>query len=428
MADSALCTTGRLQGRSDDAWRDEQPGRIIRARERSRSSRLNLSPMGLYYGDYASPFAFIFSLAQLYSWSGDRQLLLKHYDVARRILDWAANSGDIDGDGYLEYKTRSSGGPKHQGWRDAENAVVNEDGTQVGTPIATCEIQGYWFAAQQIMAVLSAVAGRFGDAAAYWKASRALKERFNRDFWMPDQQCVALGLDPDKQQIRAVTSNAAQTLTTGIVRNDYLRSLVQRLFAPDMFSGWGIRTLSTNNPAYNPLSYHLGTVWPVENATLLFGLKRFGFEQEVHRLARALYDLAVIWRGHRIPECIGGYSREESNGPGAYPQANAPQTWNQSVFPILLQTILGILPVAPLRLLTVYPVLPDWLPEITLRNLRVGEASITLRFRRAQNGATTYEVLEKRGTLRVIKQAPIESLSAGVWDRLGILAREVEAA
>jgi glycogen debranching enzyme len=255
-----------------------------------------------------------------------------------------------------------------------------------------------------------------------------LKERFNHDFWMPNENCVALGLDPDKRQIRSVTSNAGQTLTTGILKQEYLPHLVKRLFKPDMFSGWGIRTLSTENPAYNPLSYHLGSIWPVENATLLFGLKRFGFEHEVDILAKALYELAQMWRGHRIPECIGGYSRDITGHPGAYPQANTPQTWNQSVFPILIQTILGIIPVAPLNLLTVYPVLPDWLPELTLRNLKVADASLTLRFRRKENGRTTYELLEKHGSLRVIKQPPIESLTAGIWDRLGILTKEVKAA
>jgi glycogen debranching enzyme len=225
-----------------------------------------------------------------------------------------------------------------------------------------------------------------------------------------------------------VSSNAAQTLTTGIVSKEKLFPLVARLFQPDMFSGWGIRTISTHNPAYNPLSYHLGSVWPVENATFLFGLKRYGFEKEVDRLATALYDLARIWRGHRIPECVGGYNRTEARHPGAYPQANAPQTWNQSVFPILIQTLLGILPLAPAHSLSVYPVLPEWLPEITVRNLRVGDASVTIRFLRTRHGSSKFEVLEKKGTLHVIAQPPIESRTAGIWDRLVALFIDSRAA
>jgi glycogen debranching enzyme/short-subunit dehydrogenase len=428
MGDSILSTMSRLQGIRHDAWRDEQPGRIIRGHQRSPLAKLNINPMELYYGDYASPFAFIFTLAQLYAWSGEKSRLDKHFDVARRILDWARDFGDIDGDGYLEYQTLSPEGPKHQGWRDAHNAIVYPDGTQVDTPIATCELQGYWFAAQQLMAVASAVLGRFGDASAYWRGAAELKARFNRDFWMPDENCVALGLDRSKKQIRVVASNAAQTLTTGIVESAKLHALVTRLFQPDMFSGWGIRTISTHNPAYNPLSYHLGSVWPVENGTFLFGLKRFGFEREVEILAHALYDLGLLWRGHRIPECVGGYSRSEARYPGAYPQANAPQTWNQSVFPILVQTLLGILPVGALNLLSVYPVMPDWLPEITIRNLRVGDAAISLRFWRDKNGASKWQILEKRGTLHLITQPSIDSLTAGIWDRLGAVVQRPKAA
>jgi glycogen debranching enzyme len=428
LADSILTTLGRLQGTRHDPSRDEQPGRIIRGRQHSPLARLNFNTSGLYYGDYASPFAFIFTLAQLYAWSGDKRYLEKHFDAARRILDWAARYGDIDHDGYLEYKTLSPDGPKHQGWRDAQNAVVYPDGTQVETPIATCEIQGYWFAAQQIMAVLSAVRGNLGDAFQYWSDASLLKKRFNRDFWMPHQNCVALGLDPFKRQIQVVSSNAAQTVTTGIVVAENLPLLVERLFEPDIFSGWGIRTISTHNPAYNPLSYHLGSVWPVENATFLFGLKRFGFEKELARLSKALYDLALTWRHYRIPECVGGYSRSEAQHPGAYPQANAPQTWNQSVFPILIQSLLGILPLASAKLLSVYPVLPDWLPEVTIRNLRVADATVSIRFWRTEHGTSKFEVADKKGNLHVIAQPPIESRTAGIWDRLASLFNESKAA
>lgn len=421
LAENILCAVGRLQGTRDDPWRDEQPGRTPRGVQRGPLARLGVTPMGRYYGDYAGPFAFLFTLAQLYAWSGDEALVRQHFDEARRILDWARERGDLDGDGYLEYQTLSPLGPKHQGWRDAENAVVYADGRQVDTPIATCEVQGYWFAAQQIMAVFCAVLGELRDAAAHLAHARELKRRFNRDFWMPAERCVALGLDADKRQIDAVASNCGQALTTGIVDDEHLRPLVQRLFEPDMFSGWGIRTLSTRNPAYNPLSYHLGTVWPVENATFLFGLRRYGFEAEAHRLARALYELQLMWRGHRVPECIGGYDRGEARHPGAYPQANAPQAWNQSVLPILVQTMLGARPLAPLKVLAVYPALPDWVPELTVRHLKVGDATVSLRFQRKRDGGSRFDVLEKRGALHIVDQPPIESLTAGIWDRLGAL-------
>jgi glycogen debranching enzyme len=209
-----------------------------------------------------------------------------NWDAARRILDWARELGDADGDGYLEYRTRSPQGPKHQGWKDSDNAVIRADGSQVEPPIAPCEIQGYHHAALQFMAALSLVMDEKQNARDLWRQARELKMRFNRDFWVEEEGCVALGLDADKRRIDAVTSNAGQCITAGIVDDDKLPRLVRRLFQPDLFSGWGIRTLSTENPSYQPLSYHLGSVWAVENGTILFGLRRFGFD-----------DRALGWRG-----------------------------------------------------------------------------------------------------------------------------------
>lgn len=424
MAADVLSRLGRLQGQRVDDWRDEQPGRIIRAAQRGPLVRLGKSPFDRYYGDFASPFDFIFALGQLYAWSGDKQLLKKHWDVSRRVMDWAREYGDRDGDGYLEYKTQSEDGPTHQGWKDSENAIVDADGRQVAPPIAPCEIQGYYFAAQQFMAAFALSLGALSDARAYWNSAREFKRRFNRDFWMEDEGCVAFGLDAEKRQIKSVTSNAGQCLTTGVVDDDKLPRLAHRLFQPDMFSGWGIRTLSSAHPAYNPLSYHLGSVWAVENATILFGLRRFGFDAEALRLCRAIYDLAMLWRGRRIPECVGGYDRQEAPYPGAFPQANVPQSWNLSVFPILLQTLLGMRAVAPLKLLAVDPTLPAWLPDVTVRNLRVGEASVSLRFWRDRSGESHYKVLKKQGELRIVRQPPLDSLTVGLWDRLGALIKD----
>jgi glycogen debranching enzyme len=424
MAAAVLSRLGRLQGQRLDAWRDEQPGRIIRAAQRGPLVRLGQSPFDRYYGDFASPFDFIFALGQLYAWSGDKQALKKHWDAARRVMDWAREYGDRDGDGYLEYQTQSEAGPTHQGWKDSENALVDADGKQVAPPIAPCEIQGYYFASQQFMAVFALALGSLGEARAFWDSAREFKRRFNRDFWMEDEGCVAFGLDAEKRQIRSVTSNAGQCLTTGVVDDDKLPRLVRRLFQPDMFSGWGIRTLSSTHPSYNPLSYHLGSVWAVENATILFGLRRFGFDAEALRLCHALYDLALLWRGHRIPECVGGYDRQEAPYPGAFPQANVPQSWNLSVFPILIQTLSGLRAAAPLKLLAVDPTLPAWLPDVTVRNLRVGEASVSLRFWRDRSGDSRYEVLKKQGALRIVRQPPLDSLTVGLWDRLGALVKD----
>ncbi|HEU5162239.1 MAG TPA: amylo-alpha-1,6-glucosidase, partial [Thermoanaerobaculia bacterium] len=382
-----------------------------------------LQPFRLFYGDYASPFMFIIGLGQFFAWTGDRETLRAHWETALRVLDWARRDGDIDQDGYLEYEKRSTQGPRHQGWKDSENAIVREDGTQVGPPIAAAEIQAYWYVSLQFMSLFGLVLGERRAARRFWREAVALKTRFNRDFWMEDEGCVALGLDAEKRQIRTVASNAGHCLAAGIIATERIPRLVERLFAPDMFSGWGIRTMTTENPAYNPLDYHLGNLWPVENGTILFGLRRYGFDERTIQLARALYDLAMIWPGGRIPECVGGYGRDEYGHPGAYPQANAPQAWNQSIWVILMQSLLGLQPAASLRTLAVDPILPEWLPEVTLENVRVGEGSATIRFWRDEKGASHFEVVEKSGALHVVRQPPLNAMQVHWWTRVRALAR-----
>jgi glycogen debranching enzyme len=421
MLRSTMTRLQALQGTGDVPSRDEMEGRIVHSVRRGPLARLEQNPYALYYGDFASPLMYVISLAHLYAWTGDQRDLGRHWDAARRALDWARDRGDRDGDGYLEYLTLAEQGPKNQGWKDSGEAIVYQDGSQVPAPIATCELQGYWYAAQQLAAVLAAAQGKLGDARAYWDSAKQLKLRFNRDWWMAAEGFPALALDPDKRQVSTVGSNAGHCLTAGIIADDHIPPVVGRLFAPDMFSGWGIRTLASTHPAYNPIGYHLGSIWPVENATIGFGLRRYGFDIRFLDLLEALVDLARLYEGFRIPECVGGYGRAEFPHPGAYPQANTPQGWNQSALPLLIHTLLGLQPVAALDLLVVDPVLPAWLPEVTLERLRIGGATVTLRFYRDPGGKSHVQVVRKRGTLRVIRQPPPESLSAGLADRFTAL-------
>ncbi|HEX6534017.1 MAG TPA: glycogen debranching N-terminal domain-containing protein [Gemmatimonadaceae bacterium] len=423
--DQVLRRLGRLQGATVDDWRDEQPGRIVHSVRRGPLARSGKHPFARYYGDYASPLMYAIAIGQLFAWTGEKSSIVRHRDTALRALEWARRYGDADGDGYLEYHTSSPDGAKNQGWKDSGNGILYEDGRIVPNPIATCELQGYWYAAQHLWAVLSWVLGERGEAKALWESAKALKARFNRDWWMPEERCIALALDPEKRLVRSVTSNAGQCLTTGIVSAEHIPSLVGRLFAPDLFSGWGIRTLSSEHVAYNPLKYHLGSVWPVENATIAFGLRRFGFDQRALDLAEGIFDLAGLYEHERAPECVGGWPRWRSAHPGTYPQANAPQAWNQSGVVLLVQTLLGLQPVAALDLLVIDPVLPAWMPEVIVRDLRLGGATATLRFHRDADGATHCDVLEKRGTLHVLRQPPPESLTAGIGDRFGALAERL---
>jgi glycogen debranching enzyme len=246
----------------------------------------------------------------------------------------------------------------------------------------------------------------------------ALKRRFNRDWWIDDDSTIALALDPGKRKVSGVSSNIGHCIAAGIVDDAHLPTAVDRLMAPDMFSGWGIRTLSTKHIAYNPLSYHCGSVWAVEQATTVFGFRRFGFDAQAAQLTRAMFDLAKLYPAHRIPETVGGYARGDRATPGAYPQANTPQLWNGSAFALLIHTLLGLQPVAPLNTLVVSPDLPEWLPEAVLHDLRIGEGKGTIRFWRGEHGRSHAEVISSTGPFRLMVQPPPESLTAGVRDRL----------
>ena len=421
MLEDVLATLTRLQGTRDDPERDEQPGRILNQAKTDVHSRTGRSGFDRYYADVASPFMFIIGLGYHYALTGDREHLALRYDAAARVLEWAERYGDPDGHGYIEYRTRAAHGPRHQAWKDSENAVVDQHGRQIEPPIASCEIQGYCYVALQFMAVLALVTGRLGESTGYWQRASDLKTRFNRDFWMEDEGFIAFGLGPDQQPIRALTSNAAQCLATGIVDTANIPRLVRRMFEPDLFSGWGIRTLSTANPAYNPLDYHLGSVWPVENATIIFGLRRYGLDDRALELIRALYDLARLWPQGRTPECVGGHARDELAHPGVYPRANRPQTWNQSVWPLMVQCLLGLVPYAPLKLLMVDPILPPWLPELTMKQLRIGDATVALHFERDSQGRSHYDIVDQEGPLRIVRQPWLESFSADSWERMAAL-------
>jgi glycogen debranching enzyme len=415
--EAALARLARMQSNRVDDWRDEQPGRIPYQMRTGPLAALGLNPYAAYYADFASPLMYVIALANLYAWTGERGRIAPYWDTARRILDWARDRGDADRDGYLEYCTRSSNGTKNQGWKDSGDAIMYDDGRLVPAPIATCELQGYWFVAQELMALLSAVMNEPGDAAAHWRSAAALKARFNRDWWVEADRFYALALDPEKRQVRAVTSNVGHCLACGIIDRDRIPAVVGRLFAPDLFSGWGIRTLSSDHAYYNPVSYHRGTVWAVEQATIVFGLRRFGCDARALDLARALFDLARLYPEHRIPECVGGYARGSSATPGAYPRANTPQLWNASAFPLIVQSLLGLIPFAAAGTLVIDPVLPEWMPDVVVRGLRVGGAVATIRFRRDERGRSTWDVLHKTGTLHVVRQPPPESLSAGLAAR-----------
>jgi glycogen debranching enzyme len=418
MLRDTLRLNAAWQGTKIDNWRDEEPGKLIHQARWGPLSILGVDPVLRYYGDYATPPDFLIMLGQYFAWTGDRAMARELLPVARKAIDWLDHYGDLDRDGFIEYVTRSEKGVKNQGWKDSHDAIVDEHGEIVPNPIATSELQAYWYAGLELVAPVFMMAGDRAYALTLLRKARALKHRFDRAFWMEDEGFYALGLGPDKEQIRSIASNTGHLLATGIVPPEKGSRVVRRLMQPDLFSGWGIRTLSSEHPAYNPFSYHLGSVWPVENGTFALGFGRYGCFDELHRLAEAIFASTDLFVSNRLPEAVGGLPRDGDHPhPGIYPESNAPQGWSASMIVLLIQSLLGLRPVAPLGLLLVDPHLPPWLPDLRLEGVSVGQARLDLEFRRTGNGETRYRVTRREGRIRVLRQPPPQGPTATLGRR-----------
>jgi glycogen debranching enzyme len=256
------------------------------------------------------------------------------------------------------------------------------------------------------MAEILVAVGDDERSAVFLRRARSLREKWQQTFWVPEDNFYAMAIDPAKRPVRSIGSNPGHALAAGIVPIHLAPQVADRMMAPDLFSGWGIRTLSSDHPSYNPLAYHLGTVWPAENATFALGFKRYGLEAHVERLTTAMFEAAERCRHGRLPEALGGHSRSQAPIPTVYPASNSPQAWSASATIQMAQTLLGMYPFAPAHLLTLTrPSLPPWLRVVVVRDIRVGEARVSLRFERMHDGRTTYTVLEKTGPLHVIDVA-----------------------
>jgi glycogen debranching enzyme len=295
-------------------------------------------------------------------------------------LRWAAEYGDIDGDGFIEYWMRRADDYHNQGWKDAGDAVVYPDGQIVPDPIAIVEVQGLYYEALRRAAEIYRVLGEKAKANEADVRADHLYRRFNDAFWLADDDFYAYGLDPAKLPIRTVASNPGQLLMTRIVPAERVRAIANRLMAPDMFCGWGVRTLSRDNPAYAPAMYQRGSVWPHDNAIIALGMKRYGEWQSTNRIAEGIFAASAAFPAGRLPELWVGIDRSEMSRPVQYPYANVPQAWAAGSVPMLLRAILGIEYDAERRLLRVNPTLPDWLDDITIRGLRCASGTADVQF------------------------------------------------
>ncbi|MGI0018463.1 MAG: amylo-alpha-1,6-glucosidase, partial [Nitrosotalea sp.] len=386
-----------------DPWRDEEPGKILhelRVGEYARTGRIPHTP---YYGSIDATPLFLVALGRHAQWVGNLSLfreLRPHVDAA---LAWiAANAAAHDG--YLAYESRSGEGLANQGWKDSGDAIVNRDGRLGRPPIALVEVQGYWHEAMVLMASLFERDGDPERAHDLRTAAHSLRSRFERDFWTGHATGYALALQGDGKPCRVLASNPGHVLWSGLADPDHARRTADLLMGERMFSGWGVRTFATGQPRYNPIGYHLGTVWPHDNSIIAAGFRRYGLDEAALSIFTALLEAAMPFEEYRLPEAFSGFRREDFGVPVRYPVACHPQAWAAGAIPYLLQSILGIEPDAFERQLRVQrPTLPAFLDELELRRLRVADARVSLRFRKRRDHVVV-DVLEVDGDLEVTIQ------------------------
>jgi glycogen debranching enzyme len=403
IARETLKILAHYQGKEEDEWRDEQPGKILHEIRFGEMSRCQEIPHTPYYGTVDATPLWLMLYTEHFAWTADHETLETLWPNALAAMDWVDRT--MKETGYLSYFRKSRRGLDNQGWKDSGDCIVNRRGQLAQGAISLCEVQGYVYAAKIRLAQIARMKKRIDLADRWEEEARDLKFRFNRDFWMEDQDYCALALDGEGKPVDSITSNPGHCLSLGIFTPEKAYSVAERLRAPDMFNGWGIRTLSSLSPAYNPMGYHIGSVWPHDNALTAMGLRSLGLIDQALELAEGILDMTKRQPYQRPPELFCGFDRTDDSDPVQYPVACTPQAWaTGSVFQ-LLHMMVNLVPDAPSNTLRIIdPALPASISSLSLHNLRVGPTLLDLEFERV-NGTTACRVSRKRGNLRVIIEA-----------------------
>ena len=402
IAEQTLRLLAKYQGKEVNDWRDEQPGKIMHELRVGEMAHLNEIPQTPYYGSVDSTPLFLILVAQHANWTGDLSLFRELKPSVEHALDWITRYGDETGDGYLQYSSKSDKGLGNQGWKDSGDSIVNSDGTLAEPPIALVEVQGYVYLAKVSLAEIYERDGDRSVAQRLSAEARELQTGFERDFWLADKNIYALALQCGKRPAEVVSSNAGQALWSGIARVDRARQTVKQLMSESMFSGWGVRTLSARELRFNPVGYHLGTVWPHDNSIILAGMRRYGCDDEARAVFSGIVHAAKHFEHFRLPEVFAGFSRREFPIPVRYPIACHPQAWAAGSVPFMVESLLGLVPKAfENRLQIVRPALPDFINQLELKRLRVGKSSVDLKFERNADGSVHTHVVQVQGRLEV---------------------------
>jgi glycogen debranching enzyme len=377
LALGTLRTLAARQGDEVEPESEEEPGKILHEVRFGPAASFALGGRSAYFGSADASALFVMLLGELQRWGGKPTAIASLVPHADRALEWIEAYGDADGDGFVEYCRKTSRGLVNQGWKDSWDGVNFADGTIAEAPIALCEVQGYVYAAYRARAQLANLAGDERGATVWRKKAKQLKRIFNEQFWLPDRGWYAIGLDENKRPIDALTSNMGHCLWTGIVDKDKAGSVARHLMSEDMFSGWGIRTLAASMGAYNPMSYHNGSVWPHDNAICAAGLMRYGFVEQAQRVTDAIIDASEHF-GYRLPELFCGFDRAEFSVPVPYPTSCSPQAWAAAAPLLLLHTVLRFAPEVSSGQLWCAPEVPDRYLPLRVSGLRVGKSRLAV--------------------------------------------------
>jgi glycogen debranching enzyme len=377
LALGTLQTLARFQGTKYDPLTEEQPGRIVHEMRFGVETTLALGGGAIYYGTADATPLFVVLLGELRRWGLSAEEVDALIPHAERALEWIVTDGDRDGDGFVEYQRQTDRGLRNQGWKDSWDGINFADGAIAEPPIALCEVQGYVYSAFIAGSFFAAGSGNPTSAGLWADRAKQLKQAFNEQFWLPERGWFAVGLDKDKRQIDALTSNIGHCLWSGIVDEDKAAQVVEHLMSTAMFSGWGVRTLASTMGAYNPISYHNGSVWPHDNAIIAAGLMRYGYVEQAHQIIKGILD-AASRLGGRLPELLTGLDRTRYPHPVPYPTSCSPQAWAAATPIQFMRTLLRFDPSIPTGRLWLAPALPESFGAVHMENAPLGGSRLSL--------------------------------------------------